>query len=224
MIEEFAKLIPESLRHKTGAAFFSGRRSFSKMSELYMLGMNPGGADPADTPDTSLDSHVKVILCEKGDDWAALKDDSWGGMPPCKHFLQRNLLHLIKRAGMNPRDVPVSEVVFRTSRSKAKLDGKYEDYADLCWPFHEAVIDKLGVQVVVCYGKPSGEYVRKRLNAHKQVDGFTASRGKKTFTSRTYRNADGLTVVTLWFPGNWNPWWTNPKSDPTRLVVNALAG
>ena len=223
--QDFARRIPESLKQKTGYVFFSGRTAFGKQSDLYILGINPGGGDPTDTPDTSLDSHVKEVLCNKKDDWVALKDDCWcgkcGGLP-CTHFLQRNLRHLIKQAEMNPRDVPVSEVVFRTSRGLATLDGKYEDYADLCWPFHEDVIDKLEVRVVAVYGSRSGEYVRKRLNAHKQVDEFTASRGKKTFNSRTYRNADGLTVVTLWFPGNWNPHWTNPKTDPTGLVVNAL--
>ena len=227
MIEGIAKLIPESLKHKTGIAFFSGRRSFSKQSDLYILGINPGGEDPTDTPDTSLDSRVEEVLCNRKDDWAALKDDCWCGRCgrlPCKHFLQRNLRHLIKQAGMNPRDVPVSEVVFRTSRGVAKLDGKYRDYADLCWPFHKAVIDKLGIRVIAVYGKDSGEYVRKKLKAD-WVNDFTVPIGKgdKKRSSRTYRNADGLTVVTFWFPGNGNPHWvTNPDNDPTWLVVNAL--
>ena len=228
MIEDFARLIPESLKQKTGIAFFSGRRSYSKHSGLYILGINPGGEDPTDTPDTSLDSRVKEVLCDKKDDWAALKDDCWCGRcrgPRCKHYLQRNLRHLIEQTGMNPRDVPVSDVVFRTSRGVAMLDGKYEDYAGLCWPFHEAVIDKLCVQVVVCYGKPSGEYVRKRMNAHKQVDELVATFGKgKRIESGTYTNDKGQTVATLWFPGMGKPWWTNPKSDPTRLAVNALRG
>lgn len=126
MIEDFAGRIPESLKQKTGIAFFSGRHSFSKQSDLYILGINPGGEDPTDTPYTSLGSRIKEVLYNKKDDWAALKDDCWcgkcEGRLPCKHFLQRNLRHLIKQAGMNPRDVPVSEVVFRTSRGLATLD------------------------------------------------------------------------------------------------------
>ena len=224
--QDFARRIPESLKQKTGYVFFSGRTAFSKQSDLYILGINPGGEDPTDTPDTSLDSRIKEVLYNKKDDWAALKDDCWCGrceVLPCTHFLQRNLRHLIKQAGMNPRDVLVSEVVFRTSRGLATLDGKYEDYADLSWPFHKAVIDTLGIRVIAVYGKPSGEYVRKRLNARNQSDEFVATYGKgKRIASTSYTNEKEQTVVTLWFPGMGKPWWTNPKSDPTGLVVNAL--
>ena len=228
--QDFARRIPESLKQKTGYVFFSGRTAFSKQSDLYILGINPGGEDPTDTPDTSLDSRIKEVLYNKKDDWAALKDGCWCGRCeglPCTHFLQRNLRHLIKQAGMNPRDVPVSEVVFRTSRGLATLDGKYEDYADLCWSFHEAVLEKLGVRVVVCYGKPSGEYVRQRLDATEKVDEFIVplgETGKRKSRAFSYRNTDGIAVVNLWFPGNGQPYWINPKTDPTGLVLDALQG
>ena len=38
MIEEFAELIPESLLHKSGQTFYSGRQAFGAPSELYILG------------------------------------------------------------------------------------------------------------------------------------------------------------------------------------------
>ena len=229
MIEDFAKLIPESLEDKSGSVFFSGRTAFSKPnpSGMYILGINPGGGDPDGKPESLISSHIEDVLKKKCADWSAYRDDHWG-FAPGKHFLQRNVLHLLCKVKAEPHEVPASEVVFLRSknvRDLTKFYGKsYEQLADECWPFHKAVIDKLGVRVVVCYGKISGEYVCRRLDAHKQVDEFVAPHGKKKFTSRTYRNTAGLTVVTLWFPGNFNPEWTNPKKDPTKLVVKALAG
>ena len=165
-------------------------------------------------------------MYHKPPDWFDYKDGSWGGKPPGRHFLQKNVLHLLKEAKKNVREVPASEVVFLQSKNVSELKKlyrkSYEELADECWPFHEAVIDKLGIRVIAVYGKPSGDYVRHRLNANKLVDEFQATRGKKKFTSRAYRNEDCLTVVNLWFPGNWNPHWTTNGKDPTGLVVNAL--
>ena len=227
MIDDFAKLIPESLKCKSGAVFFSGRTAFSNPSNLYILGINPGGGDPDETPESSISSHIEYVLKKKCAKWSDYRDGSWGGLAPGKHPLQKNVLHLINEVGRKAHTVPASEVVFlgsRGVRDLKRLYGKgYGELADLCWPFHEAVIDKLGVQVVACYGKPSGEYIRRRLKASTQVDEFVASYGKgKHLRSHTYRNDKGLSVVTFWFPGIGKPFWTNPKTNPTGLVVNAL--
>ena len=231
MIEDFAKLIPDSLMKKSGSVFFSGRTAFSKPnpSGMYILGINPGGGDPGGTRESFISSHVKDILKKKCADWSAYRDDHWG-FAPGKHFLQRNVLHLLSEVKAEPHEVPASEVVFLRSKGVGgliKFFGKsYEELADECWPFHKAVIDKLGVRVVVCYGKPSGEYVRGRLDAHRLVNKFAVPVGEKGKfrTSYTYRNEAGLTVVTLWFPGIGHPSWRNPDADPTGLVVKALAG
>ena len=225
MIEDFVNRIPQSVKLKSGTVFYSGRSSFSKQSDLYILGMHPGG-EPHDTPESFISRDIEHVLNEKCPNWSAYRDDSWG--PPAgKYPLQRNVLHLLKQVGANPHDVPASEVVFLCSKNLHALERKegekYEVLADKCWPFHEAVIDKLEVRVVAVYGKRSGGYVCRRLNAHKQVDEFVATYGKgKSIASGTYTNDKGQFVVTLWFPGMGNPWWTKPYSDPTGLVVDAL--
>ena len=43
MIENFVERIPESLKSKPGAPFYSGRSAFSEPSDLYILGIHPGG-------------------------------------------------------------------------------------------------------------------------------------------------------------------------------------
>ncbi len=234
MIEDFARLIPESLMCKTGSVFFSGRTAFSNPSNLYILGINPGGGDPENTPESSISRHIENVLTKRSDDWLGYRDDCWGGKCPGEHFLQKNVLHLLEKTGTvkaKAHNVPTSEVVFLKSKDESdlkRLYGKsYEELADKCWPFHEAVIEKLGVRVVVCYGRPSGEYVRQRLDATEKVDEFIVplgETGKRKSRAFSYRNTDGIAVVNLWFPGNGQPYWINPKTDPTELVVNALAG
>lgn len=225
MIDRFVEKIPESLKRKSGSVFYSGVSSFSSQSDLYILGINPGGSPP-NTPESSISKHIENVLYHKPPDWFDYKDGSWGDKPPGKHFLQKNVLHLLKEAKKNVREVPASEVLFLQSQNVRELKKfyrkSYEELADECWPFHKAVIAKLGIRVIAVYGKPSGEYVLKRLNADKLVCKFSAPRGKGEITSRAYRNKDGLTVVNLWFPGNGNPYWITPGKDPTRLVVNAL--
>ena len=44
MLTELTKLIPEALLHESAEAFYSGRRAFSELSDLYILGANPGAA------------------------------------------------------------------------------------------------------------------------------------------------------------------------------------
>ena len=226
MIDRFVEKIPKSLKRKSGAVFYSGRSSFSSPSDLYILGINPGGSSPTNTPESSISKHIENVLYHRPPDWLDYKDGSWGGKPPGKHFLQKNVLHLLKKANKSVREVPASEVVFLQSKGVADLkrhyDKSYNELADECWPFHEAVINKLGIRVIAVYGKPSGDYVRKRLKADELVCEFHAPRGKGTITSGAYRNEDRLTVVNLWFPGNGNPYWTTDGKDPTRLVVNAL--
>lgn len=228
MIDHFVEKIPESLKRKSGSVFYSGRNSFSSPSDLYILGTNPGGS-PTNAPEYLISKNIDDVLCRKPLDWFDYKDGSWGRYQPGKHYLQKNVLHLLKGVKKNAREVPASEVVFLRSKNVAELkshyDKNYEELADECWPFHETVIRELGIRVIAVYGKRSGDYVRKRLNANTLVDEFPATQGKRKFTGRAYRNKAGLIVVHLWFPGGgFNPHWTDHGKDPTRLVVNALEG
>ena len=170
MIEEFAKLVPELLLDKSGEVFYSGRRAFGAPSELYILGANPGGT-PEGMPDSTVSRHINQVLYDKPANWSAYRDESWYGRAPGKSLMQRGVLHLFKRLQLNPGEVPASELVFLCSKSLAEIP--FERLAEQCWPFHQAVIDRLGVKVVVCIGKRAGKFVRRQLNAHKPIDWFS---------------------------------------------------
>ncbi len=222
MIEEFAKLVPESLLHESGAVFYSGRRAFTQPSDLYILGSNPGGSSapdnaaigPKNATGRRLSDNIDFILRNpKAEHWSAYRDEPWNNR------LQKSVLHLLNRVDLKPDEVPASEVVFLRSKSISELEVPFERLAKKCWQFHQAVIDRLGVKVVVCIGKKAGEAARHRLKAYTATDEFTESNGRG-WESLTHRNGYGLYVVTLTHASQAD--WTKPASDPTNLVRRAL--
>lgn len=132
--------------------------------------------------------------------------------------MQRRVLHLLKTVGLDPGEVPASEVVFLRSTDWTKL-GDFESLARDCWPFHQGVIERLGVRVIVCLGRKAGHWVRNRLSAHEKVDEFVED-NRRLWKSRVHTNGDGLAVATLTHPSQ--AAWTVPATDPTGLVVRAL--
>lgn len=221
MIDEFAKLIPPSLMDKSGEVFYSGRRAFSAPSDLYILGANPGGS-PEDKPNSTIRLHAEQVLHNTQANWSAYKDECWYGRAPGKSQMQRRMLHLFGELELNPGEVPCSEVVFLRSKDLSRLSGDFNQLAEECWPFHQAVIDRLGVRVVVCLGKDAGTWVRNKLDAHRPLCKFTDTKPGYTlgWKSESHVNADGMVIVRLSHPSR--AIWTDSLSDPTMLVKRAL--
>ena len=200
----------------SGSVFFSGRRAFDEPCDLYVLGLNPAG-DPAGA--NTIRQNVDSVLHERPGNWSAWRDERWGGKEPGRNFRQRRVLHLFEEIGRDPGEVPTSEVVFlRSTRWRADL-GDLESVVRECWPFHRAVIETLGVRVIVCLGGQAGHHVRQRLGAHELVDEFVED-NRRRWKSQAHANGQGLTVVTLAHPSQAD--WTAPASDPTGLVARSL--
>lgn len=215
-MEEFVELLPETWLDRAGSVFFSGRRAFEEPCGLYLLGLNPAG-DPAG--EHMIRGNVESVLREGPENWSAWRDERWGGKEPGRNFRQRRVLHLFERVGLDPGEVPAREVIFLRS-TKWRIDlGDLEPLAQRCWPFHQAVIETLGVRVVVCLGKAAGNLVRQRLDAHDMVDEFVED-NRRRWKSTVHTNAQGLAVATLAHPSQVA--WTAPASDPTGLVERSL--
>ena len=219
MIQDFAKLVPKTLMNRSGKVFYSGRNAFEPPSELYVLGINPGGA-PDDYKSETVSSHTKWLLKSGPSDWSAYRDETWAGRPAGTASMQPRLLHMFRRLGLNPGDVAASNLVFVRSVRKATLKGDFSRLALQCWPFHRAVMEKLRVRVVLCLGADSGNWVREQVGARTLEDEFVED-NNRGWRSSLHRNADGLRVVTATHPSIAD--WTSPKTDPTRLVRKALA-
>ncbi len=219
-LETFADLIPQSLLGESGSVFYSGRRAYSRQSDLYVLGLNPGG-NPETQADETISWHTGEVLRSKPYQWSAYRDEAWRGQQPGEMPFQRRVLHMFRQLNLDPGEVPSSNVVFQRSRDEYALKDDFARLALLCWPFHQAVIETLEVRVVVCFGYRGGSWVSERLGARVEVACFTERHKKRPVTSRVYESRQGRCVVVLSHPSRFN--WCARNYDPTRLVGWALS-
>jgi hypothetical protein len=218
-IEAFAEKIPQQLLSRSGSVFYSGRRAFSAPSDLYVLGVNPGG-DPAAHATETVGSHTQCVLTTFADDWSAYRDESWKGAAPGTHGMAPRVLHLFAELGVEPGSVPCSNLIFERSRREADLIDKLPSLADLCWPFHAYAIEMLQPRVVLCFGKTVGNFVRQRLGATTLIAEFVEQNNRR-WRSEAFTNTNkDMTVVVATHPSIAD--WTAQNTDPTQLVKQAL--
>lgn len=174
--------------------------------------------------DTVYGNAVNLLRNEKPD-YSAYADERWltGGKryPDGEAPMQRRVRYLIDRLGLAPGRVPTSNIIYARSPQAAHLDRAQADaWAEECWPFHARTIDRLRVEVVVCYGGQAASFVRSKVGAHTAAETYRETYPRRHWESRTY-TGPGPTVVQLTHPGRAD--WTAPEADPTGLVVRALA-
>lgn len=163
-MKNFAEQIPLSLLPRSGKVFYSGRNAFATQSDLYVLGVNPGGAPTAHDTET-VGSHTNDVLNVYPADWSAYRDESWEGAVPGTYGMAPRVLHLFAKLGVNPGSVPCSNLIFVRSSREGDLKNEMSTLIELCWPFHAYAIATLQPKVVLCFGKTAGNYVRQKLGA-----------------------------------------------------------
>lgn len=218
MIEEFAQLIPNELHQESGNVFYSGRDAFAAPANLYILGLNPGG-DPLDPRADTIAQSIEAVLHE-APNWSAYRDSSWAGAVPGTSGMQPRVLHLLRRVGLSPGEVPASNIIFTRSRREKDLVGNIENLKESCWPFHQAVIKQLKPKVILCFGQTSGSWVCKKLGAAQQTDEFIENNNRR-WRSRSFTNQQGTKVVVATHPSIAN--WASSSTDPSGLVRRALS-
>lgn len=216
IFDELLGTVDESLFGRSGAVFYSGRLAFAAPAKLYMLGLNPGG-NPQKQREQTIGRNIQSLRSR--DSWSAYADESWRKRPAGKHGMQPRVLHLLGRLGLRPQLVPASNVVFVRTAREADLASEKEQLLLLCWKVHAAVIERLGVRVVICFGRTAGSWVGEQMGAHEQVDELI-EQNERRWSSHVHATPDGRRVVTLTHPSIAD--WTNPKTDPTPLVERAL--
>jgi hypothetical protein len=217
-LDEFVELIPQCLLQKSGAVFYSGRKAFSNPSPLYILGLNPGGSPKAQAGGT-VAKHTDEVLKSKPEYWSEYQDEIWRGNSAGTSGMQPRVLYLLHQVKLDPRNVPASNVIFERSAREKDINNRFRELVEVCWPFHQAVIERLGVRVVLCFGKSSGLWVCKKLEANKLVDQFVENNNRH-WTSASYTNSNGIAVVVATHPSVAD--WTNSASDPSHLVKKML--
>lgn len=217
MIERFLGRVDARLYPRPGGVFYSGRAAFAQASDLYILGLNPGGSPNPQTTAT-VERHITKVLHDVGDCWSEYADESWEGRIPGTHGMQPRVNHMLGTLGLNPHLVPASNVVFVRSNIETALAEK-QDLLQLCWPVHEMVIQQLGIKMILCFGGTAGRWVREMLRADKPAGHFI-EKNARGWRSEAHANARGQYVLTLTHPSRAN--WRNPAADPTPLVQEIL--
>jgi len=212
-------LIPSELLDRSGSVFFSGRTAFTGPSDMYILGLNPGGPPQEGRPDRTVRWHTDHVLSHTSPNWSAYRDEPWGNDTPGTWGMQPRVLHLFNRLDLDPGRVPASNLVFLRSAREKDISSKFRELAEICWPFHQAVIASLNVRVVVCFGKRAGNWVRRRLNATTLIGQFVEV-NKRRWTSDSFTSEAGLGVVVLTHPSIAD--WTTSAADPTSLVAKMI--
>ena len=218
VIDDLAKLIPDELWNKSGSVFYSGRSAFSEPGRLYILGLNPGG-DPAKQARETVARHTRNVLMKKPALWSEYSDESWCGYLPGRRGMQPRVVHLLNKLGLEPGEVPASNVIFLRSRREKGLVGTPDQLAETCWPFHRTFIERNRPDVILCFGKTAGEFVKRKTGAQQHVDEFVEANARH-WKSLTFANRTNLRVVVATHPSIAD--WTNPKTDPSELVRRAL--
>lgn len=219
MIEDFLKLVDQRIHHRSGAVFYSGRAAFSSPSNLYMLGLNPGGSPEKQSLET-VGRHIRKVLEDVPDKWSEYSDESWLGKRPGTHGMQPRLLHMLRQLEINPQLCPSSNVVFVRSPTGIELETEIPGLLKVCWPVHRAVISKLDIKNILCFGRDAGKWVRQCLGAGTKVDEFI-EKNQRGWRSEAHCATDGRHVITVTHPGRVD--WRNPDADPTPLVRRILA-
>lgn len=218
MIDELFCAVPTHLLDESGAVFYSGRDAFSNPSPLYVLGLNPGGS-PSKQVSSTLSRHSNRVLHEKPNNWSAYRDESWRGAPAGTCGMQPRVLHLLRRLDLDPGRVPSSNLIFVRSARETDLKGRQRELANACWAFHERVITALSIQVILCFGRTTGSWVRRKIGAGEHVETFVEDNGRR-WRSAAFRSASGLGVVIATHPSIVA--WNTAAADPTCLVKRLL--
>ncbi|HEX6784436.1 MAG TPA: hypothetical protein VF098_07265 [Sphingomicrobium sp.] len=216
--QHLASLVAPQLRERSGAVFYSGRQAFTAQANLYLLGLNPGGSPMLQTDETiGRDLQEWQFGPER---WSAYLDRSWRGRSPGTYGIQPRILHMFDRLGVDPRDVPASNVIFLRTSSEAALAGEKPALLAQCRPVHTAVIEDLKNPTILCLGSTAGRWVRSLLGAETLAGRLVEDNARK-WVSEAHFDDRGRCVVTLTHPGRVD--WRNPASDPTPLVLEMLS-
>ena len=96
-IEAALDAVPTSLLSRSGSIFYSGRAAFAVPSDLYILGLNPGG-DPIMQAAETIGAH-RTKFREGPPRWSAYVDERWCGAPAGTWGMQPRVQHLLAELG-----------------------------------------------------------------------------------------------------------------------------
>jgi hypothetical protein len=217
MIEDIAARIDPKLWKESGKVFYSGRAAFSGRASVYVMGFNPGD-NPKDPVTETVRDHTRHVLSSP-EKWSAYCDEKWKRSQCAGDArLQRQVRHLLCGLGLDPRCVPASNLIFVRSLEAKDLGKKEKQLVEMCWPVHQAVLDKLCPIALICFGFKTGEKVRELLGEKQHISSFPEQSGSRP-QCHAWKTPTDLIVFNLRHPSRWNDW---RKPDPTCFISQYL--
>lgn len=144
-------------------AHFPGRLLFSGMDtirpgDLYIMGMNPGGAF---TPNPPLGETIGFTLVEARDKWSYLEDSP---ETLAAEVLQERVKGVLQGLGRAPNTTLITNAVFVRAGDKDAFKADSLDFWKLwwnpCWPIHQVLLGVVRPKLVVCFGNEAYEALR----------------------------------------------------------------
>jgi hypothetical protein len=217
-MERFASFVPNELFNRSGSVFYSGRAAFSRPSPIYIVGMNPGG-DAGRQRANTIGKHLAASLERESSEWSEYVDESWEGASPGTWGMQPRIQHFCGSLGFDARLVPASNLVFVRSNREGGIDAEKRNLINLCWPFHNAILEVLQPKIVVCLGKTVGKEIRDRIGANTEIDIFVEKNDRR-WKSTLHSAASGVLVAAMTHPSI--AAWNVSETDPTPMIAAHL--
>ena len=193
-----------------GAVLYSADATL-RPGPVYLLGLNPGGAEDSTLRDSIMRSRAQHN---------AYLDEEWapGGyvQPKGQATLQRRIQHLCSMMGIETRDVPSSNLVFtRSTRISTHLS--FDAALKFCLPVHHIFIDAIRPRFLMTFGNignfknaVSITHVEERSAQH---GAWMAYRGSGTIAGReiAFGNVPHMSL-----------WASDKRADVVRWAIEGL--
>lgn len=143
---------------------------------LYLLGHNPGGR-PTDPRLPTIGQSVDWLPTQKFNSYL---DTAWVG----RTALQCRVIWLLAALGLHPRQVPASNLCF--VRSRDVKTSRMREYAEICWPVHEKILEMVKPRMIVVYGNSAHSPYEFLANRFGIVKSRTHGSGHGSWLCRTF--------------------------------------
>jgi len=151
--------LPPDIRKRSGRALYSPTSTLESGSPIYFLGIYPGFVEGNREPhnDWSIDFDLDRLAAGNIREHAYL-DERWGEAEVGQDAMQKKALHVFTILARGPGDellrkTPASNMILlRNKKENEKLLRSRRQIIELCWPFHQAIIDAKKPELVLVHG------------------------------------------------------------------------
>lgn len=194
-----------------GAVLYSAAETL-RPGPVYLLGLNPGGAEGSTLRDSIMRSRAQHN---------AYLDEEWapGGhmQPKGQATLQRRIQNLCSIMGVDTRDVPASNLVFtRSTRISTHLS--FPAALKLCLPVHDIFIDAIQPRFLMTFGSIANSKMAVNITHMEERSAkhgtWMAYRGKGTIAGReiAFGNVPHMSL-----------WASDKRPEVVQWAIHGLA-